>query len=363
MVGIASPWDVVLWVMAFVAALLAAGWAHLRFWVKRLHLDMPYDAVERLRTMDGGTFELRRIGARTALEANDPPVLLVHGICANHRNQDIHPRYSLARFLADAGRDVWLLTLRSGVSRGQARGVPMGFESMVRHDVPCAIRRVLAATGARAVDYVAFSMGGMLLYASLGRSVDPSAVRKVVLVGSPGRVIAPHRVPKLLGRLPRGWVPRLPSRLIARMLAFLSEWFTTPVHRMILNPSNMARGITRTAMVDCVQDVPGELLADFIAWATSDGVVRVDGDDVLAGIRQADQPVLFIAGAGDRVGVASAVHAAYQAWGADIHAPEKRFLVLGREAGAATDYGHADLAMGMSLPTEVFPEIAAFLRG
>jgi pimeloyl-ACP methyl ester carboxylesterase len=188
-------------------------------------------------------------------------------------------------------------------------------------------------------------------------------VRKVVLVGSPGRVIAPHRVPKLLGRLPRGWVPRLPSRLIARMLAFLSEWFTTPVHRMILNPSNMAKGITRTAMVDCVQDVPGELLADFIAWATSDGVVRVDGDDVLAGIRQAGQPVLFIAGAGDRVGVASAVHAAYQAWGADIHAPEKRFLLLGREAGAATDYGHADLAMGMSLPTEVFPEIAAFLRG
>ena len=46
-----------------------------------------------------------------------PPVLLVHGVGANHRNNDLHPDFSLARHLAALGRDVWLLTLRSGLGR------------------------------------------------------------------------------------------------------------------------------------------------------------------------------------------------------------------------------------------------------
>ncbi len=362
MTWIHDPWNIVLIVLAGVAAWLLLAWAHLRFWVARLHLELPYAVAERLRAADGGVYELRRISEEAAVSEDRPPVLLVHGICANHRNQDIHPDYSLARYLANRGRDVWLLTLRSGAHQDRRRGhVPMGFDSMVRHDVPEGIAQVLARTGARALDYVAFSMGGMLLYAALGNTVDGDKLRKVVFVGSPGRVEPPHRVPKVLGRIPRKWTPVLWSGLGARMFAFVSEWFLTPLHWMILNPKNMPKGITRLALVDCVQDVPGELLADFLAWAVNDGVVRVGGKDVLDGIRRARQPALFIAGTADRLGKASAVRAAFDQWGSESGARAKQFALLGQESGAHADYGHGDLAMGSRVTEELYPRIEAFL--
>lgn len=358
---IPGPWDVLLLLAACVLALAGATWAHFRFWVARIHLPLSYDVVEQMRAPDGGEFELRRIVGRDKT-GDHPPVLLVHGICANHRNQDIAPRYSLARYLAERGRDVWLLTLRSGVRRrGLRRRAPMDFRSMVEHDVPLAVRHVLEQARATALDYVAFSMGGMLLYAALGKTIERSAIRKAVFVGSPGRVVPPHRVPRILGRLPRSWVPVLPSGVGARGFAFLSEWLITPLHRMILNPGNMAEGITRLALVDCVEDVPGELLADFIAWATSDGAIRVDGTDVLQGLRQADQPALFIAGAADRIGPASAVRSACDAWGADRVPGNAEFVLMGKRDGAIDDYGHGDLAMGRHVATDLYPRIEAFL--
>jgi hypothetical protein len=39
---------------------------------------------------------------------------MVHGLSANHRNNDLIPDHSIARHLRAHGRDVWLLTLRSG---------------------------------------------------------------------------------------------------------------------------------------------------------------------------------------------------------------------------------------------------------
>ena len=42
------------------------------------------------------------------------PVLCVHGIGIDHRNNDMVPQVSIARHLREAGHDVWLLRLRSG---------------------------------------------------------------------------------------------------------------------------------------------------------------------------------------------------------------------------------------------------------
>jgi pimeloyl-ACP methyl ester carboxylesterase len=156
-------------------------------------------------------------------------------------------------------------------------------------------------------------------------------------------------------------IPKLPSGIGGRVLAFLSEWFDTPLHRQIVNPRNLSRGITRLALVDCVEDLPGELLADFIAWATDGGVVRYGGTDILESIHQASCPALFIAGAADRIGPVAAVKAAYEAWGTESASIAKSFVVLGREAGTVDDYGHGDLAMGTRLDEELHPKIEAFL--
>src|SRR5262245_56346522 len=92
----------------FVAIAFAIGVAvrHERYWVRRLSLELEYELVEKVEAPDGGVFELRRLPRKGASDGE--PILLVHGVACNHRNQDVHPDYSLARYLASLGRDVWL---------------------------------------------------------------------------------------------------------------------------------------------------------------------------------------------------------------------------------------------------------------
>jgi polyhydroxyalkanoate synthase len=347
-----------------LAALFAVvTWAHLRYWARRLTLPLEYATREVLPTADGSHIELRRVPMSAGAEtAGLPPVLLVHGIGANHRNNDLHPDFSLARHLAAPGRDVWLLTLRSGLGglrRAEAGRVRFG--AMVKHDLPLAVSAVLARTGAEALDYVGFSMGGMLLYAALGRTVPVAQIRRVVIVGAPGRVDAPRLLLPLLRRMPRWLVPRGRYKLGAHAFAFASEWAHTPIHRLILNPHNVTRGLTRAALVNMVEDIPAPLNADFLEWAASDGAIRVDGAPALPGLADVAVPALFLAGAADRIAPPPAVKAAFDAWGSARSGVIKRFVVLGRTHGDRADYGHGDLAMGEHAAAELFEPIARFL--
>lgn len=362
-----TPWGVVLVALACCVLFALALWLHWRRTVRLLSRPVAYDSVQSFRAPDGGVFELRRLqaGPSASDEAGGAvPTLLVHGICANHRNLDLHPDNSLARYLAGHGRDVWLLTLRSGRPwRLRDARAPQGFAPMVRHDVPLGIRRVLDQTGQPALDYIGFSMGGMLLYAALGRSVKTEWIRRAVVVGSPGRVGPPRGVPRFLRLVPRALVPRILTGTLGTLLAFAAEWVATPAHRLILNPTNVERGMTKLALVDCVQDVSGPLIADFLKWATSDGRVRVTGEDVLEGLAGVDVPVLFVAGEADHVGPARAVHVAHEAWGRDRPAVDKHLRIVGQASGADEDYGHGDLAVGRRLKSELWPAICQFLAG
>jgi len=361
-----EPWGIALSALGAVALLALLLWTYVRLTVRWLSRSPRYASEQVLRAPDGGRFELRRIARETSPDGADPagiPVLLVHGICANHRNLDLHDDNSLARHLASRGRDVWLLTLRSGRPwRLRDACVPQGFEVMARYDVPLAIEQVLERTGTSALDYVGFSMGGMLLYAGLGRAIDQSAVRCAVVVGAPGRVQPPRGVPRLLRFVPRAVVPPILTGTLGTLAALGSEWLTTPAHRAVVNPANVAPGMTRLALVDCVQDVSGSLLADFMRWATTDGVVRVAGRDVLDGLWNVTVPALFIAGDADQVGTVAAVREAYEAWGRDGPNVDKQWVVLGEASGAIQRYGHGDLAVGCRLRTELFPFVERFLE-
>ena len=341
------------WVVLAIVVVLIATWAHLRFWERRLGRAMPYVLEERIETEDGSRIELRRVPGGEGSEL--PPVLLVHGVGANHRNQDLAPDRSLARYLAEQGRDVWLLTLRSGV-RG-ARHVR--FEKMLEHDLPVGVRRVLELTGHAQLDYVGFSMGGMLLYAAIAQSLPAELIRRVVIIGSPAIIRAPTRLllPRWIARFPAAWVPTVRLSLAARLTAFASEWFVTPLHRIIMNPDNVPPGIAKLSMVNLVADVPGPLNMDFAGWAVAGGAFTVAGRPVLDGLARVQVPVLFFAGAADRLAPPDSVRAAYDAWGA----PKKQFVLLGRDNGARADYGHGDLAIGTHVRDEVFEPTLRFL--
>ncbi len=343
---------------------LALWWARLRFWERRLGVVVPYAEERRIATPDGTFIELRRLAA-AELVPGLPPVVLVHGLGANHRNYDLDPDHSLARYLAQAGRDVWLVTLRSGLSRRtRAETRVVRFSAMVRHDLPLAVETVCEATDSPRLDYVGFSMGGMLLYAAIGRTLDEQRLRRVVIIGSPAVVRSPLGLPlpRLLARLPLWLIPSARLRLFARSGAFASEWLRTPFHRVLFNPGNVAPGIARMSLVNVIEDVPGPLSFDFLVWAASpDGRLRMDGEDVLERLTHLTTPVMFFAGADDRIAPPASVRAAHDAWGAESERVEKQFVVLGTEYGSEADYGHGDLAVGKSAKRDLFEPIERFL--
>ena len=351
--------------LAALCAFFLLAWAHLRYWVRRLTLALPYVTSEVLATADGARIELRRVPIPGDVEiAALPPVFLVHGLGANYRNQDLHPDFSLARHLASLGRDVWLLNLRSGLGRWtRAEAARVRFAAMVHHDVPLGIATVLARTGAEVVDYVGFSMGGMLLYAALCRTVPEAQVRRAVLVGSPGRISAPALLLPLLRRVPRWLVPASRYKRMAHGLAFASEWIGSPFHRMLYNSTNVSVGLTRAALVNMIEDIPASLNADFLEWAVSGGDIRVDGARVLDGLARVRVPALFFAGNADQMAPPASVKSAFEAWGCEREGVVKQMLVMGKDFGFRADYGHGDLAMGTHAAEELFGPIARFLEG
>ncbi len=347
--------------LAIGALALLIFWAlaalHYRHWVRRLSIEMEYVLTERIETPDGAVIELRRLPFGVT---HGPPVLCVHGIGIDHRNNDAVPAASLARFLAEQGRDVWLLTLRTGIeqSTSKQRRV-MRFDAMARHDLPLAIEAVRSRTSARSIDYVGFSMGGMLLYAALGDTVPEDAIRRVVILGSPGRLFPPFRIVSFISRAPRAFVPRLPLRIPARMIAFVADAFHTPIHHLVYNPRNVDRGVAPSTLMT-IRDIPSELMADFASFLADGGTVRFEGRDVLDRVRDHRTPALFFAGGADNIAPIAAVSAAYEAWGSNVPDVEKRLVRL-ELASVGTDYGHGDLAIGRGARRDLFEPVLAFL--
>jgi len=204
-------------------------------------------------------------------------------------------------------------------------------------------------------------MGGMLLYAAIGRSVAEALVRRVVIVGSPAFVGISRWLRPLVRRLPRSFVPTLRLRLGAHAVAFASEWFRTPLHSVIYNPVNVSPGVTRAALVNAIEDVPAALGADFAEWAAQGGAVAAFGEPAIQGLPKLRIPALFVAGSADRIAPIPAVRAAFDAWGAQHPALPKRFVVVGRDFGHRENYGHGDLVLGANVGADLFEPIARFL--
>lgn len=344
--------------LALILALGLSVFLHYASSVRRYHVEVPYALVERLPTPDGACIELRRLPGDTLVAR--PPVLLVHGIAIDHRNNDMLESLSLARTLRAAGRDVWLLTLRSGIEGASWRHMRrVRFDPMARHDLPMAVAEVRARTGAAAIDYVGFSMGGMLLYAALGRTLEASAIRRVVILGSPGKMVPPLRAVSTLARVPRWLVPGLPLRIASRLVAFVAEHLWTPIHALVYNRRNVDRGVTAPALMT-IHDIAQPLMADFAGFLAEGGLLRFEGRPVLAGLAHVRIPARFFAGAGDLIAPPAAVRAAYEAWGADEPAVDKSLTVLAAASHGA-DYGHGDLAIGKNLARDVFAPATAFL--
>src|SRR5262249_32939769 len=154
---------------------------------------------------------------------------------------------------------------------------------------------------------------------------------------------------------------RAPFRFAARLVAFASEWFGTPLHAVAINPKNVAPGIMRATLVNVVEDVPASLNADLVEFAMNGGELSFERAPVLPRLASLDVPALFVAGSKDTIAPIRSVQRAFDAWARDRPETPKRFVVLGRDYGQREDYGHGDLALGAHVGVELFEPIARFL--
>ena len=296
-------------------------------------------------TEDGWRVPLRRY------PADGPPVVLVHGLNANHRNFDHHPDISLADWLQESGYDVWIVSLRGDPgSTPPFEGAEerFNFDDHALLDLPAALDVVQARTGAAQVYWVGHSMGGILLYAAL--NTYPERIAAGVAVSSP----ASFEAQPLLHRLARHSSvflkrDRLQNQVWMAKYASVHGVLLSRIGRVRnMNPA-MTRGLKHSAMID----VPAALSRQALMWLETRELVTAAGEPWLTA--PAAVPLLVMGGQQDHI-----VHPDNAAAACDVF-PDCDFISLDPSAGFSVPYGHVDPLLGVTARQEVYPLISDFL--
>lgn len=291
------------------------------------------------------------------------PVLLCHGLAANHRNLDFEPPYSLAHAFNEAGFDTYSVDWRGTMhSEPPPRGRLWSDYSVDDHidkDAPALIDLALRHSGASQAFWVGHSLGGLIGYAAAGGE-HAAKVRGLVTIGAP--VFFKHtrliRYAVQLGAL-AAWPFRLRNRLASIAVAPFLGHIALPLSDTIVNPKHIPPHIQRKAYANVMSSMSRRVLMQFKDWIRHDAFRSFDGKtDYRQRIATMKTPLLITAGSGDKLATPENVNKAFDLAGS----ADKTVVVFGPENGDKQDYGHGDLVFGANAPTEVFPIILRWVE-
>lgn len=338
-----------------LAVLVYAGFLAARYF----YVPRYPDEIHFARAADGWRLALiryRPAAPRTELR----PLLLVHGVGANRYNFDLTDEASLARFLAEAGFDVWLIELRGRGYSTRPRlfsglRYDWTFDEYVEQDLPAAAATILAATGAPALHLVGFSTGALAAY---GWLTDPHRSAEVAsLVSIAGPATFKRAGSHVSGRIIRSlrW---LRHRFLMRVLAPISGyWHPSPL-QLIHNGENLNGAVQRRAMVNLIANFSRNELLQYGDWLVNDVFRSIDHRrDYRAELPRITVPALFLAGPRDLLAPPDAVKDAFDA----VSSTDKRFVICSRAQKFSVNFGHFDLLLGNRAAAEVYPLIRDFL--
>ncbi len=309
------------------------------------------DQQYQVATDDGSAIALGRYLPRGDTRRTHP-VLLVHGLGTNRFDLDFDEKLSLARQLARAGFEAWVLELRGHGLAGDAASST--FDREAEFDVSAALRTILS-TGAAGVHWVGHSRGGLLAWAHLAH--DPRApIRSVTALGSPVEFTAQPGLRGFLNSVgPLLKLPVIPLSW-ARVTSPVGLLPPDPFRQFLLNVDNVDAQVIRQSLAWVTADVPGGVARAFHRWVDS-GVMDTDGGRaILPALRDVKIPVLLIAGSADRLAPPVSVFAVQKY----LTGPVQTFEA-GRVSGLDIDYGHGDLSIGRHAPRDIGARVVEFV--
>ncbi len=350
------------WALEGLATLAAALGTFGRSY-RRFDWTTGEDERHVARTDDGWDLGLYRYLARNEGGPAKPfPVVMSHGMAGSRLIFDLHPDYSLARFLAARGFDVYLVDLR-GRNASWPGGRPdpakqWSFDDFVERDLPSAVARACELAQAPQAFWLGMEMSGQAIYAAAIRGTA-ALVRGAITCGSPVLTPASAQVPGITapprarrhGRVPFGAGSRLAGPVLAYgRVPVLDSSFRAPN----FDPIAVARYFRNG-----VPDEAENLVEQFAEWIRTGTMKSRDGTIVYSDrMSEVRLPLLVMTASRDLQRPPDATRAAFESFGST----DKTFVRAGTADGFSFDYGHDDLLAGLAAPREIFPRIASWLE-
>jgi pimeloyl-ACP methyl ester carboxylesterase len=340
-------------------------------------------------TSDGWTISVAHY-APARVDKGRLPVILCHGLSLNGVFWDVAPEVSLAKYLQQAGYDVYVPSLRGAgwstkppVSRLRQlfRGdlyTAGGFftaggngvlklnwtvDDHVRYDVPTILDLVTRTAGAKQAHWIGHSMGGMIMVAYLHAHPDEPKVASFVAVATPVFITKPLSKPMEQLAKGRGAVEITNVMVSTNLPAILGQiagtGLPTPIDVLFYNRANADDDTMRRLSNAGTEDISPGQLGQLIDMVSGGKFTSADGKtDYTDNLERLQTPSFFLAGTVDNLATVDAVKMLYNRWGAH----EKRFALYGVVNGQKIDYGHDDLIVGKNSLREVYPDIRRWLE-
>ncbi|CAB3769117.1 alpha/beta fold hydrolase [Paraburkholderia solisilvae] len=306
------------------------------------------------------------------------PVLLVHGSGVSSRifSTDLIDT-NLVEFLCAAGYDVWLVDLRVSIELPGATD-PTTADAIARYDIPAAVAKVRALTGAQDIQLVAHCLGAVATTMALLSGL--TGVRSVLL-----SQVSAHLVPGLLQRVKAGLhTPQIlrflgvddltaytrhekwPHNLLDDALRFFPIEHDEECNSAICHRATFLYGLIyehaqlNEPLHANLQELFGvhdvELFIQLAAIVREGHIIDAQGNDVyLRNLNGMNLPITFIHGAENRCYLPVSTEMTYdmlvERFGADNY---ERHLIPG--------YGHIDCIFGRNAALDVYPTIARHLN-
>lgn len=333
-------------------------------------------------TADDITLAVHHYSA-TAADTRRHPVLLVHGLTANHYNLAFDEQYGVAQYLARNGFECYAPDLRGREGSDRPSG-GWCFDDYVRFDLPAVLSFVRDHARAERTHYIGHSLGGVIYYAVAGALHYSDHIQSAITLGSPPGMREPlmtnalaRRVHQLvtalrslpprqlnpfrsatLGRfiqhlpVPVHYVPIVVGTLAgSRLLMILSEYLPNDLVRLFVNPDNVSPIVLSRAARRVVSALSYGELAQLVEWVVTDTWCSRDGQlDYEAGLEHITSPTLFVAGSDDRLTPKHQIERAHRLIAAD----DKDVLTVDHHS-FGSDYSHVDLVFGREAPRKLFP--------